>query len=400
MSLRGRLCKGAFAAGIISAAQLPRIIKSTDHWLIMNQELPKRPRSRKGAPGIVDVARRAGVSPATVSRFYNSPKMLRGPTHQRVNKAAVELGYIRDRMAGALHNRFSGTIGLVVPTINNAIFAELIEAFSSQLQRHDRNMLIASHNYDLNLEVSIVRSLLERRIDGVALVGHDHSVPALEMLKVRDVPVVTLWNYRENSSIPCIGADNRAAAATVTQHLIDLDHTDIAFLFPDTESNDRARDRKQAALAIMQANNIAVAKHRVLHCPYSIKAAKEIAIRLFQDDKPTAIVCGNDIIAHGVIYAAQACKVKLPDDLSVVGIGDFTGSAQIEPGLTTVRLPARRIGQLAADAILKMSMTSMPAAQALKMNIAVEAMLVVRDSTQRKKAILSDGPLRLNKTRQ
>lgn len=346
-----------------------------------NREQAKRPRSRKGAPGIVDVAQRAGVSPATVSRFYNSPKMLRGQTRQRVSKAAVELGYIRNRTAGALHNRFSGTIGLVVPTINNAIFAELIEAFSNQLRQHDRNMLIASHNYDLDLEVSIVRSLLERRIDGVALVGHDHSTAALEMLKVRDVPVVALWNYRKNSSIACIGADNAAAAATITRHLIDLGHTDIAFLFPSTASNDRARDRKEAALATMQANNIAVAEHRILPCPYSIEVAKGIAMQLIQHDKPTAIVCGNDIIAHGVIYAAHACKLELPDDLSIVGIGDFTGSAQIEPGLTTVRLPARRIGQLAADAIVKMSVAGMSAAHASEVSVAVEAMLVVRGST-------------------
>ncbi|MEE9321182.1 MAG: substrate-binding domain-containing protein [Granulosicoccus sp.] len=348
-----------------------------------NDKPAKRPRSRKGAPGIVDVAQRAGVSPATVSRFYNSPKMLRGQTRQRISKAAVELGYIRNRMAGALHSRFSGTIGLVVPTINNAIFAELIEAFSSQLQKHDCNMLIASHNYDLDLEVSIVRSLLERRIDGVALVGHDHSTAALEMLKVRDVPVIALWNYRGKSSIPCIGADNAAAAATVTQHLIDLGHTDIALLFPNTESNDRARDRKQAALAVMQASKIVVAAHRVLLCPYSIEVAKDIATQLIRDDKPTAIVCGNDIIAHGVIYAAHACKLKLPDDLSIVGIGDFTGSGQIEPGLTTVRLPARRIGQLAADTIVKMSVSDSAEARTSEIKLAVDAPLVVRESTGR-----------------
>jgi LacI family transcriptional regulator len=346
-----------------------------------NQLQAKRPRSRKGAPGIVDVAQRAGVSPATVSRFYNSPKMLRGQTRQRVNNAAAELGYIRDRTAGALHNRFSGTIGLVVPTINNAIFAELIEAFSGQLRQHERNMLIASHNYNQDLEVSIIRSLLERRIDGVALVGHDHSTAALEMLKVRDVPVIALWNFRKRSSIPCIGADNAAAAALITRHLIDLGHTDIAFLFPDTQSNDRARDRKQAALATMKTYNLAVAEHRVLLCPYSIKMAKDIAMHVIRSNKPTAIVCGNDIIAHGVIYAAHACKLKLPDDLSIVGIGDFTGSAQIEPGLTTVRLPARRIGQLAADAIVQMSVVGVSAARSSKLNVSVETALVERGST-------------------
>jgi LacI family transcriptional regulator len=167
----------------------------------------------------------------------------------------------------------------------------------------------------------------------------------------------------------------------ITRHLIDLGHTDIAFLFPDTESNDRARDRKQAALATMKTHNLAVAGHRVLLCPYSIEVAKDIAMQVIRGNKPTAIVCGNDIIAHGVIYAAHACRLKLPDDLSIVGIGDFTGSAQIEPGLTTVRLPARRIGQLAADAVVQMSVARMSAVQASELSVSVETALVERGST-------------------
>ena len=82
----------------------------------------KRQRTRKGAPGIVEVANRAGVSPATVSRFYNDPSMVKAPTKKRIEQAASDLGYIRNRMAGALHNQSSGTIGMVVPTIDNAIF--------------------------------------------------------------------------------------------------------------------------------------------------------------------------------------------------------------------------------------------------------------------------------------
>ena len=139
-------------------------------------------RSRKGAPGIIEVAKRAGVSPATVSRFYNEPDIVRPPTRKRIETAAQELGYVRDRMAGTLHNRFSGTFGLIVPTIDNAIFSEMIEAFSAHLQIHDRTMLIAAHQYDLDMEARIVRSLLERRIDGIGLVGFDHKDVPLNML--------------------------------------------------------------------------------------------------------------------------------------------------------------------------------------------------------------------------
>ena len=165
------------------------------------------------------MAARAGVSIATVSRAFTSPDKVRGPTRKRIEEAANELGYIRNLAAGSLHNRFSGTIGLVVPTIDNAIFSELIEAFSAQLLSHDRIMLIAAHGYDLKLEVALIRSLLERRIDGLALVGFDHDPVSLNMLAQRNVPVIEVWNHRQGAPLPCVGADNKAAAADHAEHL-------------------------------------------------------------------------------------------------------------------------------------------------------------------------------------
>lgn len=312
----------------------------------------KRSRSRKGAPGILDVAIRAEVSSATVSRYFNNPDIVRPPTRARIEKAARELGYIRDRVAGAMHGMMSGSVGLIVPTVDNAIFAELIEAFSVRLHQHDRTMLIASHNYELDRETGIVRSLLERRIDAIALVGRDHAAAALEMLHIRAVPAVMLWNAVGVPGIPSIGTDNRKSAMEVTQHLIDLQHRKIALLFPDTQFNDRARDRLSGAMESLNREGISVPDKWKQPCPYDIDRAKAIAMDILRHEPPTAFICGNDIIAHGVIHAASRLGVNVPDELSVVGIGDFRGSSAIEPPLTTVRLPAIRIGQLAADTLI------------------------------------------------
>lgn len=320
----------------------------------------KRARSRKGAPGIIEVAKRAGVSPATVSRFYNTPDIVRGPTRVRIEIAARDLGYIRDRLAGTLHNRFSGTFGLIVPTIDNAIFSEMIEAFSARLMENDRTMLIAAHGYDLTLETAIVRSLLERRIDGVVLVGFDHEDVPMNMLAQRDVAVMSIWNYREDAKVPCVGADNFEAGATVTRHLAALGHRDIAFIFPATVSNDRARDRIEGAFAAIRDAGLTIAEDRVITSSYDVGEAKRLTRELLADRPPSAIVCGNDIIARGALYACQALGVAVPRDVSIVGIGDFRGSEHMEPGLTTVRLPARRIGQIAADTVLTMSETGLP----------------------------------------
>lgn len=323
----------------------------------------KRVRSRKGAPGIIEVASRAGVSPATVSRFYNSPDIVKGPTRNRVEKAAADLGYIRDRMAGTLHHGFSGTFGLIVPTIDNAIFAELIEAFSARLQERDRTMLIAAHGYDLAMETAIVRSLLERRIDGIALIGFDHEAVPFNMLAQRDVPVISVWNYHKGSQIPCIGMDNYKAGQLVAQHLIELGHINIACVFPDIKSNDRARDRLSGALDTLKSNKIKIPPNRILTCGYDIGAAKALAKSVLRDNPPSAFICCNDVIAHGFIYACQSIGINVPQDISIVGIGDFGGSEHLEPALTTVRLPAKRIGFQAADTLLEMSDTGLPPKQ-------------------------------------
>jgi len=336
-------------------------------------------RSRKGAPGLVEVAARAGVSPATASRYFNNPEIVKPQTRARIAEAAADLGYIRDRMAGALHNRFSGTIGLIVPTIDNAIFSELIEAFSARLRERERTMLIASHGYDLPLEVAIVRSLLERRIDGVVLIGFDHDPIPLEMLAQRGVPAISAWNFRDNSALPCVGTDNRLAGEAVTQHLLGLRHRDIAFLFPETPSNDRARDRLEGARDAMKNHGLEIAQHRNFVAPYDIGGAKAVAKTLLGESPPTAVVCGNDIIAQGVVYASQALGIRIPDQLSIIGIGDFRGSAHMEPGLTTLRLPAQQIGRAAADTILEMSLSGLPPSEKRKQ---LDSTLIKRGSTQ------------------
>ena len=221
-------------------------------------------------------------------------------------------------------------------------------------------MLIAAHGYDLNLETAIVRSLLERRIDGIALVGFDHGPVALNMLAQREVPVISIWNYSETSVLPCVGADNRLAGHLIAKHVAELGHTDIATIFPDTHNNDRARDRQQSVLKTLQSFGIKIPENRILTCPYDLGEAKEIGGTLLAGNRPTAVICGNDVIALGTVFAANRLGVSVPAEVSIAGIGDFRGSEHLEPGLTTVRLPAKRIGVAAADTLLSMSETGMP----------------------------------------
>jgi LacI family transcriptional regulator len=307
---------------------------------------------QKGKPDIVDVARVAGVSISTVSRSFNHPNLLKASTRKKIDRAVQKLGYIRNRAAQVMHGRRSGTIGLVVPTIDNAIFAELIQSFSDGLDERGFTMLIASHGFDLDREYKMLRKLMEHRIDGVALIGLEHADITYQLIKQQKLPAVAIWNYADDAELPCVGVQNFEAGRMAARHLLDLGHKNISLVFPKPEGNDRAHDRLHGALHELRNEMIDVPSRWRLEAPYRIAEAKNICLPLFeQPSRPSAILCGNDIIAQGVLFAAIHHKVRVPEELSIMGIGDFQGSGEIEPALSTVRIPAKRIGALAADLI-------------------------------------------------
>lgn len=258
--------------------------------------------------------------------------------------------------------------------MDNAIFAEMIEAFSHRLQAHERTLLLACHGYDLCLEARIVRSLLERRIDGIALIGLDHDTMTTTLLKTRQVPVVSVWNYRADAHLPCVGVNNYRAGALIAEHLVALGHRHFVTLFPDIDRNDRARDRLLGVEETLQQHGCTWQRHA---CPYEIAIAKELSRNILHDSQPTAMIGGNDVIAQGIIYGALSLGLSVPKDVSVAGIGDFRSSSQMEPSLTTVRLPAKRIGVQAADTLLSLSQNKEPEER----SEALEPELQLRNST-------------------
>jgi LacI family transcriptional regulator len=299
---------------------------------------------------IVAVAKAAGVSPSTVSRSFNHPALVSPATRKRITRAVERLGYIRNRAAQSMHGRRSATVGLIVPTIDHAIFAEVIQSFSEAIDRAGFSLLIASHSYDLDREYAMMRKLMEHRVDGIAVVGLEHAPASLRLLEQQGLPAMALWNYTPDAVLPCVGADNREAGRLAAEHLLGLGHREIGLIFPPPDGNDRASTRLAGAREGLLAAGIPLIEEWQWQVPYSIAQAKELAQGLLRRaHRPTALLCGNDVIAQGVIYGAQSCGLGVPGDVSVIGIGDFKGSGEIEPGLTTIRIPARAIGEIAGE---------------------------------------------------
>ena len=314
-----------------------------------------------GKADIVDVARRARVSISTVSRSFNHPDLVNPATRKKIERAVQALGYIRNRAAQTMHGRRSGTIGLIVPTIDNAIFAEVIQSFSDAVDHAGFTLLIASHGFDLDCEYAVLRKFLEHRVDGVALIGLDHSEPTFQLLDQQAVPVISIWNYEADSRISCVGAKNYDAGRMAAEHLVELGHRRIALVFPVTIGNDRARGRLGGAVEVLQDQGALPPEEWTIQSPYNIAEAKEACGALFDlPECPSAVLCGNDVIAQGVIYALLKRGLKVPEDVSVMGIGDFKGSKEMEPALTTIHFPAHEIGGLAGREMCQLIAQSEP----------------------------------------
>jgi LacI family transcriptional regulator len=312
-------------------------------------------KKQKGKADIVDVALAAKVSASTVSRSFNHPDLVNPATRKKIDRAVRRLGYIRNRAAQTMHGKRSSTVGLVVPTIDHAIFAELVQSFSEGMEAAGFTILMTSHGYDLEREYGVVRKLLEHRVDGVALIGLEHSEETFLLMEQQDIPVIAIWNYDAASRVSCVGARNRVAGQMAAWHLVEMGHRDIGLIFPDTIGNDRSRDRLFGAEEVLEAAGIAVPEQWRCVSPYSVAQAKAVCLELLaQPQRPKALLCGNDVIAQGCLYAAAKAGVLVPQELSVIGIGDFKGSKEMEPALTTVRIPARTIGAQAAKLMVRL----------------------------------------------
>ncbi len=333
---------------------------------------------------IFSVATAAGVSPATVSRVMNHPQMVSPDTRKRVEDAIRETGYIRNRAAQAMHGRRSATIGLIVPTVDYAIFASLVQSFGAKADELGFTLLLAAHGYDLQREYALLRKFLEHRVDGVALIGLDHAEDSFALIASQRSPAIALWNHDPTGRLPSVGVRNAEAGRVAAQHLVDMGHRRIALLFPPTHDNDRARLRHSAAIDTLAAAGIAVRSEHNSESHYDVgraKAAAGAVLRL--SPRPTAILCCNDVIARGAIYAAFELGLTIPADISIIGIGDFNGSAEMLPPLTTVRLPATEIGSEAARQLVEMilSGTYQPTGQEFPVELVLRATTIACPAT-------------------
>jgi LacI family transcriptional regulator len=302
---------------------------------------------------LADVARAAGVSPATVSRVLNHPDAVRERLRESVRDAVSRLGYLPHGAARALASRRSNTIGAIVPTLDNAIFARCIDALQRRLDAGGYVLLLATTEYDRVREIAEAEALLERGVDGLMLVGAAHDPALWTRLARHAIPVVTTWNYDPAGVRPCVGFDNARAAMRVTHHLLDLGHRRVAMIAGLTSDNDRAAARVYGVRRALAERGILLRPELLIERPYSIPDGRQ-AMRMLAAlaDPPTAVICGNDVLAIGALLECIAAGIAVPGRISITGFDDLELASHLQPPLTTIRVPSAEMGRLAASYLI------------------------------------------------
>ncbi len=309
-----------------------------------------RPAATQAA-GLKDVAKRAGVSTATVSRVINGTAVVSEEMRRRVEHACATLGYIPNGAARALSTRRTRTIGAVVPTIENDGFARTVFALQRSLQQAGRTLLLANSDYDPAIELEAVMRLLSQGIDGLVLIGGEHDKQLRKHLERKHVPVIEAWMLGDPAA--SVGFDNARAASVLTEHLLDLGHRRIAVVAGKLANNDRAAARVLGMRDSLSRRGLQLQTEWTTAQPYRVGEGRRAARQLLSEgERPTAILCGNDQLAFGVMAEARAMGISVPRDLSVTGFGDSDYAEFLDPPLTTMRVPAEEIGRRAAAFLL------------------------------------------------
>lgn len=314
----------------------------------MPETLPFRSK-----PSIDDVARLAGVSTATVSRSLNEPHRVKRATLETVRNAVDELGYTPHFGGRALASNKTNTIGALIPTMDNAIFARGLQALQETLAQAGVTLLVATSGYDPIREAEQIRALLGRGVDGLLLIGTARPEKTYTLLKRHNVPIVIAWSFRLDSVHPCVGFDNCAAAVKVTDCVLDFGHRRIAMIAGISRGNDRAADRIEGVHRALSARGLVLATGHLIEAPYDLQDATSAMETLMAlEPRPTAVICGNDVLAAGALMYAKRAGISVPTDVSVVGFDNIDLASVVDPPLTTLHVPHWRMGQTAAELLL------------------------------------------------
>jgi len=318
-----------------------------DSEIMPMPETPGRPR----ALTLKDVAQVARVSPITVSRALRRPDLLKADTVARVMEAVARTGYIPNQLAGGLASRKSRLVAAIVPQITNAIFVETVQGLTDRLWRGGYQVLLGLSGYPSSREDELINAILSRRPDGVVLTGITHSKQTRQRLLAAGVPVVEVWDVTPTPIDMLVGFSHDEIGRALARFLLAKGYRRPGLIWANDE---RAVTRRQSLLATLAEGGIDTVPVVSGPAPSTFGRGREHARELL-DAHPgvDCIVASSDPLAHGAMAELHARGLRIPQDVAVLGFGDFDFAAYTHPALSTVRIDRRDIGVRAAEVLLQ-----------------------------------------------
>jgi len=325
------------------------------------------------------VAKRARVSIATVSRVMNGITTVDSKLVARVVRAAKDLNYTPNTQARALVSGKSGMIGLIVSEITNPFFPELIQQFEDETVKRGYEMLIGSTNYSPSRMTQCMRRMVERKVEGVAVMTFGMDEDLLQELSSRGIPVVSVGYTHDLQFATAIEVNHAQGIHEAIQHLAVMGHRAISYIGGSLELL-VGRQRQQAYIDAMAQIGVKVSPHQIFQGDHTMDGGLAAAERIFAAGPiPTAVLCYNDLTAIGLLHSISRHGLRVPEDISVIGFDDIHMAQFTIPPLTTVRMSCSDLAMVALDALPLANAHTAP--QKPMPSHIVPTRLIVRQST-------------------
>lgn len=333
---------------------------------------------------IYDVAKIAGVSPSTISRAMNTPGIVAEETRQKVMSAVKELTYIPNMMAANMPRKRTNYIGLIIPDITNIFFTNLVRGVQDVCENYGYSVLVVNSDDIQEKESSYLKLLYSRRVDGVILTTagyrEEEEFPKEELLLLKKMNIVLIDREINGMTTPIVKVNNFGGAYSAVKYLLAMGHKKIMYLagIKKTKTNQEREKGYLTALREVQIN-----WKNELAADFRLDTAFQKIVQYWSqlknsDDLPTAIFSANDLMAIGALKAFAQLKLRVPEDISIIGFDNISFSDCTYPPLTTIAQPTYLMGQKAVETLLKVINK-----QKIKKSIELETELIERDSVGR-----------------
>lgn len=333
-------------------------------------------RSRR-RPTLADVAQRVGVSTMSASRAISHPELVSQDLRVRIEQAILELGYMPNRAARALASARSNVIAVLIPSLSNAVFTDLLAGVQDALGADGYQILIGNTRYSDAEEEMLLSIHLQSNPDGVLLTGLNQSEKVRRMLEASQIPTVAMMDLSPDRQRYSVGLSQHAAGHTITRHLLDRGYRRIAFIGAQLDERTMKRAEGYRA-ALRDAGLYDPGREILVPDPSTIALGAELIGRLLASAPDCdAVFCCNDDLAYGAIFQCQRRGIQVPRQLAVCGFNDLPPSAWMNPSVTTIATPRYRIGYEAATLLKRLINGETPPSAQIDLGF----MLMAREST-------------------